>query len=263
MRHVRPFVICAAAAFISAGCEVHSGPDRVAVSGGADVSVEEPQGAVVQGPGVEEVDVDPDPAQRTYIYDEGYPPGTYTYNGYYYYGGYRYPHDVFVNQYVQENIRQHRYVDAGDNRKQGLQIEQRNRTEFAQTHGVRKNRPAAQGGQPREQAPARQPEAPARQPDVRPNVEQNRVPTNEEKRPAVEQPQNRTPANEERRPAVEQPQNRVPANEERRPAVEQPQNKTPGNDANRSPEARPDNKANPANEEHRPAGDEPKRDDAK
>jgi len=260
MRSRPSLLLCAAAAFVSAGCEVHehgyvSGP--AALQG--EVAVDEPQGEVIEGPGVAAIDVEPDPTQRVYVYDEGFPPGVYLYDNYYYYGGYRYPHDLFINQYVQRNVQQHRYVNVEDNRRQGQKLEQGQRAEFAKTHGVRQKpaaRTEAKPAQPRVQTPVRQPEA------ARPEVQrpENRTPANEERRPAVQQPEkaaaeprverpeNRTPANEQRRPAVQQPEK--PAAE---PRVERPANPAPANEERRDVQrpATPENKQAPANEERR------------
>lgn len=272
MRLNRSILLCAAAAaLVSAGCESYEhehyvGPGPTVVSGG--VLVDEPQGEVITGPGVQYVDVEPDPGQRVYIYDQGYPPGTYTYDGYYYYGGYRYPRGVFVDRYVQENVREHRYVNAVENRQAGTRIEQKQRADFSVNHGARHAQPGAV-----------QPGRPAEQPrDARPNVE----------RPAVERPEAQprvgTPA---RQPVAEKPAGERPAAQPRlaapvrppeagRPAVERPENRTPaGQDrpaaaapaANR-PEQRPNGgheneKAAPANDSHRPGAEGPKRDENK
>jgi hypothetical protein len=98
--------------------------------------------AVVSGPGVELISVEPVYADRVYVYDPGYPPGTYFWGNYYYYNGYRYPHDVFVNQYVVVNVREHRFYDAADNRRRGMVIAERQRVDYARNGG----RPAAAGG---------------------------------------------------------------------------------------------------------------------
>ena len=36
----------------------------------------------------------------------------YLWGGFYYYGGYRYHHDVFVHRYVEVNVHEHRYVNV-------------------------------------------------------------------------------------------------------------------------------------------------------
>jgi hypothetical protein len=248
----------AAIALIGAGCEVH---ERDHEAGGvgvsANVAVDEPQGAVIEGPGVEAIDVEPDPSARVYVYDEGYPPGTYLYNDYYYYGGYRYPRDVFVNRYVQENIRQHRFENREENRRQAQAIEQRHRTEFSKTHGRRESGPA----QHNQQVPARQPESP------RPNIERPGVTPNEQHRPAAERPEIRTPANEEHRANIERPENRPPANQPPRPAVEPRENRPPVNEEHRPNVApQPERKEAPA-KEARPREEqrkeEPRREEAK
>jgi hypothetical protein len=101
-----------------------------------------------EAPGVEVIDVEPAPEERVYVYDPGYPPGCYFYNGFYWYGGYRYPHDVFINRYVTVNVRERRFINVEENRRQGVQIEARHRTEFAQNHGVPQGRVARPGARP-------------------------------------------------------------------------------------------------------------------
>ncbi len=135
---------------LGTGCVVYERPRPVAV-------VEQP---VVVEPGVEVIEVEPAPEERVYVYEVGYPPGCYVYGGYYYYGGHRYEHDVFVNQVVTVNIRENRYVNVEENRRSGVQIEAQHRQAFAVNHG----RPA---GHAPEVAHA-QPRNGARQPAVRP-----------------------------------------------------------------------------------------------
>jgi hypothetical protein len=124
-------------AISSTGCVVRfAEPQPV-----AEVSVESPtvevSGPVVEGPGVEVIDVEPDPVERVYVYDPGYPPGTYFYGGYVFYGGYRYPRDVFYDRYVVVNVHEHRFADAEANRRRGVEIERTHRQEFARTGGRR------------------------------------------------------------------------------------------------------------------------------
>ncbi|HET6248859.1 MAG TPA: hypothetical protein VFE47_14270 [Tepidisphaeraceae bacterium] len=272
MRVIRTFAFCAAAALITAGCEVRSEPATVGVSAGVstDATLDEPQGEVVSGPGVEEVDVEPDPSQRVYIYDEGYPPGTYSYNGYYYYGGYRYPRDIFVNRYVQENIRQHKFIDKDQNRKRGEQIEQRHRTEYAKTKGVRQHKATEN------RTPAQRPEnraAPGVENRTPAERSENRAKPGENRTPAERTENKAKPAEEHRTPAVERPA--TPGAENRTPA-ERPENKAKPGEENRTPpersdvktpaergekEVKPENKVNPK-EEAKP-GEEPKREDQK
>lgn len=210
----RILIGCAAAALLGAGCEVHEHEaGYVGVGVGADVGVVDTGGPVIEGAGVTVIDVEPDPAQRVYIYDEGYPPGTYIYNGYYYYGGYRYPRDVFVDRYVRENIRQHRFSDPAANRRQGQPIETRQRQEFSQNHGHRAARPEQGGMDRRNETPAR--------PN---NIERPENRGVEQPRPnAIERPENRQPP-VERRPEIQRPENRPPT-EERRPEVQRPENR--------------------------------------
>jgi hypothetical protein len=125
-------VALAVAGMLSASCTVVMPPQQ-----GAPAAVAE--GPVVADPGVEVIQVEPAPTERVYVYDPGYPPGVYLYNDYYWYGGYRYPRDVFINQYVAENIRENRYVNVEENRRMGQQIEAQHRAEFARTGGVRPN----------------------------------------------------------------------------------------------------------------------------
>jgi hypothetical protein len=85
-------------------------------------------GPVIDDPSVVAIDVEPPPDQRLYVYDPGYPPGCYYYGGWYYYGGYRYPHDVFINRYVTVNVRERRFIDVQENRRQVdvIRVQQRN-----------------------------------------------------------------------------------------------------------------------------------------
>ena len=199
---------------ITAGCESH----RVH----REVVVDEPRETVVDGPGVEVVSVEPDPVERVYVYDEGYPPGTYVYNNYYYYQGRRYPRDVFITRYVRENVRQHRYVNVEDNRRQGQRLEQTYRSDYSRNH----QQPAGRSVARPEQAPVRQYEAP---------------------RPTVQHPESRVPTNEEHRTVVRPPDNRSSVTEERR--------------ENRSGVERSENKLNPANDPHKPTPNDVRRDE--
>lgn len=254
MRVSRSLLFCAAAVLISAGCEVH---ERGAAPVGVEVSAGGVQGPVIDG-GVA-IDVEPDPAQRQYIYDEGYPPGCYVYENYYYYNGYRYPRDVFVNQYVQENIRQHRFVNADENRRQGQQIEQRQREEFTRNHGVRQTSQGRPQDQRAEQAPVRQPEAP------RADVErpENKAPFKEEHRATVDRPENRPPANEERPTNVQRPENKTPVNEERPANAERQESKAPTDAQRPSDPQHPENKAKPENEQRKSDAEEPRKEEGK
>jgi hypothetical protein len=132
MRTIHQLIVCVLAAVFSAGCVVREYRPAVAV----EADAEDPA-PVVEGPGVEVVEVEPPPVERVYVYDEGYPPGTYLYGGYYYYGGRRYEHDVFVNRIVERNIRERRYMDVHANRERGQRIEQQHRERFARTGGRR------------------------------------------------------------------------------------------------------------------------------
>lgn len=114
-------VICIAG-LLTTGCVVYEQPRP------ATVVVAQP---VVTGPGVEVIEVEPAPAERVYIYEPGYPPGVYFCDDYYWYNGYRYPHDVFVNQYVVVNVRENRYIDVEENRRVGQQIEVQHRQQYA------------------------------------------------------------------------------------------------------------------------------------
>jgi hypothetical protein len=113
-------------AFLSVGCMVYR--DRpVDGSTGDPPVVEDPapvaEGPVTEGPGVEVIDAEPPPPERVYVYDPGYPPGVYFYNNYYWYGGYRYERDVFINRVVNVNIRENRYVNVTENRRVAQRIQ--------------------------------------------------------------------------------------------------------------------------------------------
>jgi hypothetical protein len=139
----------AASAALILGCAVTVSPPIVT----SEVAVE---GPVVEGPVVDggvAIDVEPAMDQRVYVYDAGFPPGTYLYGDYYWYGGYRYPQAVFVNGYVAVNLRGGRFVDVAANRRAGVTIEAQHRAAFARTGG---RRPAVAA---HAQAQARAPQA--------------------------------------------------------------------------------------------------------
>src|SRR6185312_14027597 len=83
---------------LSVGCVIRETPRETVVR--EEVVVGDP------------VVVEPAPVERVYVYERGYPPGTYVYGGYYYYGGRRYERDVFVTKVVNVNIRENRYVNV-------------------------------------------------------------------------------------------------------------------------------------------------------
>ena len=140
MRGIWTSVICGSLTVIGAGCTVNFTPVPVSSDPAPEV-VDAGSGPVVEGPGVEVVTVEPDPAVRVYVYDPGYPPGAYFYNGYYWYGGYRYQHDVFINQYVAVNVREHRFADAAENRQRAMVAERdkNNRRDVTRNHGDPRN----------------------------------------------------------------------------------------------------------------------------
>ena len=137
MRKSLAFTVCVVGGMLSAGCTVYTQPGPPPPPAEYEVS----EGPVIEGPGVAVIEVEPAPVERVYIYDPGYPPGTYYCNGYYYYGGYRYERDVFVHRYVEVNVREHRYADARENREAGRRIEESHRAEYARTGGTRTARP--------------------------------------------------------------------------------------------------------------------------
>jgi hypothetical protein len=167
MRSVNKAIVIAAVGVLSAGCvvvptyEVYRPaplppPEPAVVVEPAPVVV---AGPVFEAPGVEVIDVEPAPEFRVYCYDPGYPPGCYFYNDCYWYGGYRYPHDVFINRYVTVNVRERRFIDVEANRRQGMQIEERHRAEFAQNHGVRRPEDVRQAEHDRVARPGARPAA--------------------------------------------------------------------------------------------------------
>ena len=157
MRHLLGSVACVGMAAFCVGCEVHEYRER-------PVYVER---HVEVAPDVEVVEVEPAPEERVYVYEVGYPPGCYVYNGFYWYGGRRYEHDVFVTRVVNVNIREHRYVNIVENRRAGERIEVQHRQQFAAVHhdapGHDSSQLASQRygseysstGQPRKKVPAR------------------------------------------------------------------------------------------------------------
>ncbi|MBI3820328.1 MAG: hypothetical protein HY286_16680 [Planctomycetes bacterium] len=90
---------------------------------------------VFTGPGVEIIEIEPAPVERVYIYERGFPPGCYLYNNYYWYNGYRYEHDVFIERHVTVNIRENRYVNVQENKSKIVQIRKEHEDTFAKTGG--------------------------------------------------------------------------------------------------------------------------------
>lgn len=161
----------AVSASLVLGCAVVVRPPVVA----AGVTVEEPgvavDGPVFTGPGVVAIDVEPPPDERVYVYDVGFPPGVYLDGGYYWYGGYRYDHDAFINGYVAVNIREHRFADVAENRRAGVAIEQQHRAEFAKTGGKRANVQTQAHAQPPAQAHAQPHAEPPAQAHAQPQAQ--------------------------------------------------------------------------------------------
>ena len=142
-------LIGGAAALACGGCVVYAQPayqpavyQPAVYQPAPAVAVE---GPVFEAPGVVLIDVEPPPYERVYVYDPGYPPGCYLYGGFYYFGGYRYPHDVFIDRYVTVNVRENRYINVEENRRQVTVIQERQRTEYQRTGGRRVN-PAGNPG---------------------------------------------------------------------------------------------------------------------
>jgi len=133
MRIALASVCCGLLALFSFGCTIEGRGGVVVESPSVEV---DPPVIDVDIPALV-VDVEPPIEQRVYVYDEGFPPGVYLYGGFYYYGGHRYEHDVFVTRYVQENIRRHKFVNVEENRRVGHEREVKHREEFARTKGVR------------------------------------------------------------------------------------------------------------------------------
>jgi hypothetical protein len=132
MRKLSVSVACGMVAVICAGCVVYTQPAYRPV---AYEPAPAPGGPVVVAPGVVAIDVEPPPPERVYVYDPGYPPGCYFYGGFYWYGGYRYPHDVFINRYVTVNVRENRYVNVEENRRVTVQVQERQRQEYVRNGG--------------------------------------------------------------------------------------------------------------------------------
>lgn len=137
MHSTNKSIVLAVAGVLTAGCVVRSYEPYPRPREAVVVS-----GPVVDGPGVEVIEVEPPPAERVYIYDPGYPPGVYFCDGFYWYGGYRYEREVFVNRIVVVNVRERRYVNVEENRRYGARIEVRQRQEFAARHNARVAHPA-------------------------------------------------------------------------------------------------------------------------
>ncbi len=112
MRKFSSSVVCLGLLLSGVGCTVQFPASQASVQPAAD------SGPEVQAPGVVVFNDAPPVAERVYVYDPGYPPGTYFYNGGYVYNGYYYPHDVYVNRVVAMNVRQNRYTNVTQNRYQ-------------------------------------------------------------------------------------------------------------------------------------------------
>jgi hypothetical protein len=136
MHLAKPLIVVTVAGLLSTGCIVVPTYEPVPPPP-PPPQAEVVAGPVIEAPGVVLVDVEPPPEERVYVYDPGFPPGVYFYDNYYWYGGYRYPHDVFINQYVTRNVRENRYTRVDENRRQGYQMEARQRADFARTRGIR------------------------------------------------------------------------------------------------------------------------------
>jgi hypothetical protein len=129
------FLALSLGGLLSTGCTVYTSPPPPG------------PGPVVEGPGVVVVSQEPPYDERVYMYDPGYPPGTYydPENGCYYYNGYVYPHDVFVERYVAVNVRDHRYEDVDANRRNGRVFEERGRADAGRRGGHPAPTPARRG----------------------------------------------------------------------------------------------------------------------
>jgi hypothetical protein len=157
MRKILASVFGISLACYCTGCTVHTS--------GVGLSVETPSvevdTPVIEGAGVFAIDVEPPPAERVYVYDEGFPPGVYLYDNFYYYNGYRYDHDVFVNRFVKANIANRRYVNVEENRRLGGQIEEKQKADFQKTGGKHPAKEARPGDKPAEHRAVEHPENPA------------------------------------------------------------------------------------------------------
>lgn len=153
MRSTIAAVVCASAV-LSVGCVVRVHNPEVVVARPAVVvtppvvavqapvvTVEAPVVAVdappliAVGVGVEVIDIEPPPVERVYVVEAGYPPGVYLYNNFYYYGGHRYAHDVFVDRVVHVNIEKHLYVNVEENRRISERARVAHEKQFAETKG--------------------------------------------------------------------------------------------------------------------------------
>jgi len=119
MRKFSSSVVCLGLLLSGVGCTVQFPASQASVQPAAD------SGPEVQAPGVVVFNDAPPVAERVYVYDPGYPPGTYFYNGGYVYNGYYYPHDVYVNRVVAMNVRENRYTNVTQNRYQTTVINNR------------------------------------------------------------------------------------------------------------------------------------------
>ena len=108
-------VACGTLSLLSAGCIIREGPPPREVVVEREVVVDEPP-----------------PVERVYIYEEGYPPGSYRCGDYYYYGGYRYERNVFITKVVNVNIHEHRYVNVVENRRVSHEIEHQHVVQYQQ-----------------------------------------------------------------------------------------------------------------------------------
>lgn len=140
---IRLKMAAASVALVCAGCTiVYDQPPAPPPGAPAQESAPPPDaysdtGPVFDGPGVVEVDEEPPPDERVYVYDPGFPPGCYFYGGYYWYHGYRYDHDAFIHRYVDLNIRAHRFVDVDANRRAAGPLVERQRLDYTRNGGHR------------------------------------------------------------------------------------------------------------------------------
>jgi len=121
---------CGTTLFLS-GCEVVvRGPHAEVVAPSVEV-----QGPLIVGEGVVAVDVEPPPDECVYQFELGFPPGCFFWHDHYYFGGYCYTRDVFLNRVVHENILHHRYVNVEENRRAAASFQTRDRERFTKTGG--------------------------------------------------------------------------------------------------------------------------------
>jgi hypothetical protein len=84
------------------------------------------------------VTVEPPIELQVLVFDPGFPPGCYVYEGYYYYRGYRFEQAAF-RRYAERNLREHRFVHPETNRKEAVKHQQARQNAAVQAQNARQS----------------------------------------------------------------------------------------------------------------------------